>query len=127
MAVVEYMFIVDEKGKRQIPGFIGDRGHWYDSATETYVGWIADNRDFYVPDTIVTLSKEDLVQRQLTVHASNPMMSMGDNPEAVESLFKALSSGSPFAGAKFSYKQGSKSFNFYIEESKLWNSKFSKS
>lgn len=82
MAVVEYMFIVDEKGKRQIPGFIGDRGHWYDSTTETYVGWIADNRDFYVPDTIVTLSKEDLVQRQLTVHASNPMMSMGDNPEA---------------------------------------------
>lgn len=44
---------------------------------------------------------------------------MGDNPEAVENLFKALSSGSPFAGAKFSYKQGSKSFNFYIEESKL--------
>lgn len=81
MAVVEYMFNIDDKGKRFIPGFIDNRGHWYDSATETYVGWIKDSRDFYVPDSITVLSKEDLVQRQLTIHAATPMMNMG-NPES---------------------------------------------
>jgi hypothetical protein len=81
MAVVEYMFNIDDKGKRFIPGFIDNRGHWYDPTTETYVGWIKDSRDFYVPDSITVLSKEDLVQRQLTIHAGNPMMNMG-NPES---------------------------------------------
>ena len=73
MAVVEYMFNIDDKGKRFIPGFIDNRGHWYDNTTETYIGWVKDSRDFYVPDTITTLTKEDLVQRQLTIHASSPM------------------------------------------------------
>jgi hypothetical protein len=73
MAVVEYMFNIDDNGKRFIPGFIDNRGHWYDSATETYIGWVKDSRDFYVPDSLTTLSKEDLVQRQLSIHAVTPM------------------------------------------------------
>ena len=81
MAVVEYMFNIDDKGKRYIPGFIDNRGHWYDPATETYIGWIKDSRDFYVPDSITTFSKEDLVQRQLAIHALQPMVKM-ENPEA---------------------------------------------
>lgn len=79
MAVVEYMFNIDDKGKRFIPGFIDDRGHWYDPITETYIGWIDDNRDFFVPDSIVVLTKEELVQRQLAIHAANPMIK--DNEE----------------------------------------------
>jgi hypothetical protein len=73
MAIVEYMFNIDDNGKRFIPGFIDNRGHWYDSATETYIGWVKDSRDFYVPDSLTTLSKEDLVQRQLSIHAVTPM------------------------------------------------------
>jgi hypothetical protein len=78
MAVVEYMFNIDDNGKRYIPGFIDNRGHWYDANTETYIGWIKDSRDFYVPDSIVSLTKEELVQRQLAIHAISPMTSFGN-------------------------------------------------
>lgn len=78
MAVVEYMFNIDDKGKRFIPGFIDNRGHWYDAATETYIGWVKDSRDFYVPDSLTVLTKEDLVQRQLTIHAATPMQKMNE-------------------------------------------------
>lgn len=71
MAVAEYMFQL-QGGKKVIPDFIEDRGHWYNSADHTFVGWIRDDRDFYVPDSIVYLSKEDLVQRLLGMHNVNP-------------------------------------------------------
>jgi len=73
MAVVEYMLLNEGDHRRHTPGFIGDRGHWYNPADHTLVGWVKDNRDFYVPDTIVTLTKEQLVQRILGMHAVNPM------------------------------------------------------
>ena len=74
MAVIEYMLEKrDATHVRFIPEWVGDRGHWYDSATETYVGWLDDVRDYYVPDTVLVLSKENLVQRQLTMHSANPM------------------------------------------------------
>ena len=74
MAVIEYMLEKrDATHVRFIPEWVGDRGHMYDPATETYVGWLDDVRDYYVPDTVLILSKENLVQRQLTMHAANPM------------------------------------------------------
>ena len=80
MAVIEYMLEKrDATQHRWVPEWVGDRGHWYDSATETYVGWVDDVRDYYLPDTVVTLSKEGLVQRQLTMHTASPMMK--ENPE----------------------------------------------
>lgn len=72
MAVVEYMLLNEGDHRRHTPGFIGDRGHWYNPADHTLVGWVKDNRDFYVPDTIVTLTKEQLVQRGLAIHAVVP-------------------------------------------------------
>ena len=77
MAVAEYMFQL-QGGKKVIPDFIEDRGHWYNPADHTFVGWIRDNRDFYVPDTIVYLTREDLVQRCLTMHSANPFRKMSE-------------------------------------------------
>jgi hypothetical protein len=54
MAVIEYMLYKDAH-KRQVPDFVGDRV-----------------RDYYVPDTIVTLTKTEFVARQLAIHASSP-------------------------------------------------------
>jgi len=85
MAVVEYMLQkINGNSKAEIPGFIGDRGHWYNSADHTYVGWIDDERDYYVPDSIKTLTKEQFVTRTLGMHATNPMMNEMDmeNPDA---------------------------------------------
>lgn len=80
MAVIEYMLEKrDGSHQRWVPEWVGDRGHWHDAATQTYVGWVEDVRDYYLPDSVVILSKEDLVQRQLALHATSPMKK--PNPE----------------------------------------------
>lgn len=81
MAVAEYMLTNNEGDHRRfVPGFIGDRGHWYNPVDHTFIGWISDNRDFYVPDTIVYLDKAAFVARILGMHAANPMRKMSPNP-----------------------------------------------
>ena len=73
MAVVEYkMHIVGHKGQRQQPMWIREPGHFTNPADNTMVGWVVDNAEYYVPDTVTTLTKADLVTRQLGIHAANP-------------------------------------------------------
>lgn len=77
MAVIEYMLIKDAH-RRQVPEFVGDRGHWMSPIDNTFIGWIDDVRDYYVPDTIVTLTKDQFVTRQLAIHAHTPMKKRTD-------------------------------------------------
>ena len=78
MPVVEYKFQISETGRNVIPGYIEDRGHWYNPADFTYVGWVKAeaDREYWVPDTIEELTKAELVTRVLGMHAVNPMMAM---------------------------------------------------
>ena len=71
MADIEYMLIKDGH-KRQVPDFVGDRGHWMSPIDSTFIGWIDDVRDYYVPDTVITLTKSEFVTRQITIHAQYP-------------------------------------------------------
>lgn len=83
MAVIEYMLHRINGGSRaEIPGWVGDRGHWFSSADNTYIGWVDDVRDYYVPDTVVSLSKADLVTRQLAIHATSPFTTTQEDPSA---------------------------------------------
>lgn len=83
MAVIEYMLHRVNGGKRkEIPGWVGDRGHWMSPIDGSFIGWVDDVRDYYVPDTVVSLSKQDLIDRQLAIHAVNPMMGSQEDPEA---------------------------------------------
>ena len=77
MAVIEYMLHKDGH-KRQVPDFVGDRGHWMSPIDNSFVGWVDDVRDYYVPDTVVTLTKEQFVTRQLAIHAHTPMTKNAD-------------------------------------------------
>ena len=73
MAVVEYkMAVVGHKGQFTQPIWIREGGNFYNSADHTRVGWVVDNAEYYVPDTLTTLTKEELVQRQLTMNAAAP-------------------------------------------------------
>ena len=73
MAVVEYkMTMVGNRGQFTQPIWIKEGGHFYNSTDHTRVGWVVDNAEYYVPETLVTLTKEQLVQRQLTMNAENP-------------------------------------------------------
>ena len=82
MAVVEYMMHRRNGGnQRDVPGFIGDRGHHTSPIDKSLIGWVDDSPDYYVPDTVTTLTKEEFVQRQLTIHASYPFTDGDeDNP-----------------------------------------------
>jgi hypothetical protein len=86
MAVAEYMLHNREGDRRRwVPGFIGDRGHWYNPANHTYIGWIPDQRDFYVPESVHILSKSDFVTRTLNMHSANPMSKRVANEDGSES------------------------------------------
>lgn len=83
MAVVEYMLHrVNGSNRKEIPGWVGDRGHWMSPIDNSFIGWVDDVRDYYVPDTVITLSKQDLVNRQLAIHAVNPMMKEQEDQES---------------------------------------------
>ena len=73
MAVVEYkMHIVGHRGQYQQPMWIREPGHFHNPDDQTRIGWVVDNAEYYVPDTVVSLTKEELVQRQLGIHANHP-------------------------------------------------------
>ncbi len=74
MPVVEYMHhIYDGDHRRHIPGFIHDREHWHNPIDETWVGWIRTKTNYYVPNTLKQLSKEDFVQRCFAIHDVEPI------------------------------------------------------
>ena len=72
MPVIEYMFQLDYKGKKIIPGFVKDRGQFYNAQDETYLGWLDSDRDYWVPDTIEVKTKQDCINRALAMHLNNP-------------------------------------------------------
>lgn len=80
MPVAEYM-LHKEGHRRLVPEFISDRGHWYNPADHTYIGWIDDNPDHYVPDTIVYLTKEEFITRAEAIHQTNPFR--GNDEEVI--------------------------------------------
>jgi len=66
MAVIEYKMLKNAFGRREVPGYVDDRGHWYRDSDGTYVGWLSDevSNKFYV-DTAnaTTLTKSEFVAR----------------------------------------------------------------
>lgn len=84
MPVIEYMFTINERGRREVPGYVADRGYHYNPADHTYLGWLNDNRDFWVPDTIEVKTKADCVTRALAMHSADPFMVMGDDGDFTE-------------------------------------------
>lgn len=84
MAVVEYkMHIVGHRGQSQQPMWIREPGHFYNPDDKTRIGWVVDDAEYYVPDTVNSLTKEELVQRQLGIHANHPeRVYTGDETES---------------------------------------------
>jgi len=81
MAVVEYMFNLSEDGKKIVPPYIKDVGHWHNSSDETYIGWVDDSRDYWVPDTIDSLTKTEFINRQLDIHTNVAQYLNEDDPD----------------------------------------------
>ncbi len=77
MAVVEYKdHVFHGDHRRLIPGFINNGGQWQNPKNYTFVGWIKENADYYVPwSTLKVLTKNDFIQRALEIHSENPLTS----------------------------------------------------
>ena len=59
-------------GEIRDPDFITNSGHWYDQETDTYIAVMSDNLSYYVPDTLITLSENDLIDRVQKLHLTKP-------------------------------------------------------
>jgi hypothetical protein len=77
MVLVEYKLHKVSKNGKKAPDFIMDGGHWLSPIDNTMVGLVEAeaDRDYYIPDTITSLSRAEFLSRQLTIHASVPMVS----------------------------------------------------
>jgi hypothetical protein len=73
--IVEYKLNIDMFGNTYHPAYIKDHAY-YDSTTKTFVGYILpeSERDYWVPDTLVELTEEELVQRVLNGEISRQRM-----------------------------------------------------
>ena len=72
MPVIEYkLHAINSQKHMQAPHWVTDGGNWYNPADKTLVGWTPAeaDRDYYVPDTVTTLTKAELNTRLLGIHA----------------------------------------------------------
>ena len=83
MKIAEYKLHPSPAGMK-CPDFIDDGGYWGNPDDHTMVGIIPSDAEYYVPDTIVELTAEELETRQLTIHAKYPMHNI-DNDTIVNS------------------------------------------
>ena len=87
MPAIEYMLLrINGSARAEIPGFVGDRGHWKSPIDSSFIGWVdsVSDRDYYVPDTIVYLTKQEFVDRQLAIHVVTPFLIDDDDPETID-------------------------------------------
>ena len=73
--ILEYMLIREMDVKRA-PSWAEDGGYFFNPADNTFIGWTPDlaNRDYYVPDTVVDLTRSQLKVRVLGMHTSIPFL-----------------------------------------------------
>lgn len=75
MPVVEYkLHIVTNKGGMAAPLWVAEGGYHQSPIDNTMVGWALhdSDREYYIPDTVVELSKTDFINRQLSIHSIRP-------------------------------------------------------
>ena len=59
-------------GGMKTPEWVEDGGYFNDPATHTMVGWSPDeaDREYYVPDTVTTMTEAELKTKLLAMHAT---------------------------------------------------------
>lgn len=72
--ILEYM-LIREAGVKLAPSWVEDGGYFQNPDDFTLVGWSPDEgvRDYYVPDSVIELTRETMTTRQLAIHAKYPM------------------------------------------------------
>ena len=99
MPVIEYkLHVINPQKHMQAPHWVIDGGHWHNSVDKTMVGWVPAeaDREYYVPDTVTTLTKAELNTRMLAIHAINkfqkikvPTTDPANTPDTFEDMTEA--------------------------------------
>ena len=71
--IIEYKLIKTDRGVHA-PAWVEDGGYFYNQADKTMIGYTPDeaNRDYYVPDSVLTLTEQQAIDRSLAIHAVTP-------------------------------------------------------
>ena len=69
--IIEYKMHMTAGGMKT-PEWVEDGGYFNDPATHTMVGWSPDeaDREYYVPDTVTTMTEAELKTKLLAMHAT---------------------------------------------------------
>jgi hypothetical protein len=80
--ILEYKLHMTARGM-MAPAWIEDGGYFIDSSNNTFIGWSPDeaDREYYIPDTVTTLTAAELNTRVLALHADNPLQTIPDDGE----------------------------------------------
>lgn len=83
MPVVEYKLHKVGRNAQRAPEWVDDGGYWLNPADNTLVGWVLpeSDREYYVPDTVVELSRVDFIARVQSMHVVSPMSNSNEDPE----------------------------------------------
>ena len=70
--ILEYKLHMTAKGMMR-PEWVEDGGYWAKS-DHTMIGWSPDEskREYYIPDTVTTLTATELETRVLAIHSDTP-------------------------------------------------------
>ena len=84
--IVEYMLEqVGRSDARRTPPFIREGGQYFNPNNFTYLGWVPNlaAREFYIPDTLTTITRSSIVTRNLEIHANYPMQKADPDNEGM--------------------------------------------
>ena len=78
--IIEYKMHMTAGGMRT-PEWIEDGGYFSDAATNTMVGWSPEeaDREYYVPDTVTTMTEAELKTKLLAMHSANKFQKQADD------------------------------------------------
>lgn len=78
--ILEYKMHMTAGGMKA-PEWIEDGGY-YGKSDHTMIGWSPDeaDREYYIPDTVTTLTATELETRVLAMHSANPFQNPSAEP-----------------------------------------------
>jgi len=85
--IVEYKLhkVKARSDSKKTPIWIDDGGYWYNPADNTYVGYIRDDVEYYVPNSLTVFTQDTFRARLLAMHAASPFTKGVEEPDNLES------------------------------------------
>jgi len=90
MAIIEYKLHPIPLNGMKAPDFVTDGGYWNNPDDYTFIGYIPDGVEYYVPDTLVTYTLAELQARQRAIHAKYPMKKPDSDDDMTDDEVNAL-------------------------------------